>query len=246
MRKLMKYKILALLLLVVGLPAMGQEQFERKLEQVSFVPKGAWISGVSVGYSQTDQDNYQFLFLEKLTGDSYSFKLSPTVMFCFKDNLTAGGRFSYNRQRMRLNSADIVVDSDLETRLGDIYSVSHDYLGMGLFRVYTSLGRSTRFGLFNEIQLQMGGGQGKVYSGVGKEISGTYSTNFQMGIGLAPGMSMFLNNYCAIECNVGVLGFKYVYSRDVTDQIYEASLKRKSAIFNVDLFSITFGVMFYI
>ena len=31
----------------------GQETFKRKLEQVSFVPKGAWITGVSVNYSQS-------------------------------------------------------------------------------------------------------------------------------------------------------------------------------------------------
>ena len=106
MRTIFRY-LLALVVLATGLQpfrAGAQEEFKRKIEQVSFVPKGAWIAGVSVSYSQSDQDNYQFLIFESINGDSYSFKLSPTVMFCFKDNLAAGGRFSYQRQRTQPRS----------------------------------------------------------------------------------------------------------------------------------------------
>ena len=78
--------IVVLMLSVAGvLSAYGQSEFKRELEQVSFVPKGAWMAGVSVSYSQSDQSNYQFLIVENLNGDTYSFKVSPTLMYCFKD-----------------------------------------------------------------------------------------------------------------------------------------------------------------
>ena len=240
---------LILAVLATGLlcfEATAQKEFKRKLEQVSFVPKGAWIGGVSVSYSQSNQDNYQFLIFESINGDSYSFKVSPTLMFCFKDNMTAGGRFSYNRQRMRLNTADIVLDSETSYDLSDVYSISHDYLGTALFRNYLSLGRSTRFGLFYEIQMQMGGGQSKIISGTGRDLTGTYQRNFQFNVGVAPGLSVFLTNYSALEVNVGVLGFNYRHNHAITDQIYDADFRTKSANFKINLFSITFGVMFYI
>ena len=70
--------ILAAATLVASLPMMAQEQdaqpFKRNLELVNFVPKGQWITGASVGYSQSEQDNYQFFVVEGLSGDSYSFK----------------------------------------------------------------------------------------------------------------------------------------------------------------------------
>lgn len=96
MEKVKRLLLLSVAFILLGLSARvsAQEAFKRNLEQVSFVPKGAWVAGVSVSYSQSDQDNYQFLIFEKINGDSYTFKVSPTVMFCFKDNLTAGGRFS--------------------------------------------------------------------------------------------------------------------------------------------------------
>ena len=248
MEKVKRLLLLSVAFILLGLSARvsAQEAFKRNLEQVSFVPKGAWVAGVSVSYSQSDQDNYQFLIFEKINGDSYTFKVSPTVMFCFKDNLTAGGRFSYSRQRTRLNTADIVLDSETDYDMSNLYSRSHSYLGTALFRNYISLGRSTRFGLFTEVQLQMGGGQSKLCNGAGNDLTGTYERNFQFNVGVAPGLSVFLNNYSAIEVNVGVLGFNYNHTRSVTDQIYIANRHTQQANFKINLFSITFGVMFYI
>ncbi len=231
---------------LVSFEASAQQEFKRKIEQVSFVPKGAWIAGVNVSYSQSDQDNYQFLIFENINGDSYSFKVSPTVMFCFKDNLAAGGRLSYQRTHTKLNSGDVVLDSETSYDVDNLYSISHNYSATALFRNYLSLGHSTRFGLFYEIQGQFGGGQSKLSSGTGHDFTGTYQRTFNMNIGVAPGLSVFLNNYSAIEVNVGVLGFNYTHTRSVTDQIYVANRHTSNANFKVNLFSITFGVMFYI
>ncbi len=238
--------IIGILAVVASFGAKAQEEFQRKLEQVSFVPKGAWITGVSVSYSQSSQDDYQFLIIENLNGDTYSFKVSPMLMFCFKDNLAAGGRFSYTRQRNKLNSADVVLDSETNYNVDNLYSISHNYSGTALMRSYFSLGKSTRFGMFAELQMQLGGGQSKICSGSGADLTGTYSRNFNFNIGLAPGMSIFLNNYSAIEVNVGVLGFNYTHNHAVTDQIYVANMNTKRANFKINLFSITFGVVFYL
>lgn len=232
--------------LVSPLSLMAQKPFSRDIEQECFVPKGAWISGVSVSYTQSDQNNYQFFIIENLNGDSYTFKVSPMLMFTFKDNLAAGGRLAYTRQRTRLNSASFVLDSETDYSIDNLYSISHNFSATGLFRNYISLGSNTRFGMFNEVQVSVGGGQTKIASGLGEDLSGTYSKDFNLGIGMAPGLVVFLNNYSALEVNVGVLGFNYYHHHAITDQIYVANLKRKSANFKINLFSITFGVAFYI
>ncbi len=226
--------------------AYGQKQFSRDIEQIAFVPKGQWIGGVSVNYSQSNQNNYQFLIFENISGDTYTFKVSPMLMFSFKDNLAAGARFAYSRSRTRLESADVVLDSETGYNVDNLYSITHSYTGTAAFRQYLSLGSNTRFGLFNEVQLQLGGGQSKLCSGSGEDFSGTYSRHFTCNVGLAPGLVVFLNNYSAMEVNVGVLGFNYTHNRAVTDQIYVANMHTSSANFKINLFSITFGVSFYI
>lgn len=226
--------------------ASAQEEFKRGLEQYSFVPKGQWITGVSISFSQSNHDNYQFLVLEGIKGDAYSFKVSPMLMYCFKDNLAAGGRFAYQRTLTRVDNAKFVLASDTDYSIDNLYSLSHSYSGMAAFRNYISFGNNKRFGMFNEVQLQIGGSQSKLCNGSGADLTGTYERSFDLDIGLAPGIIMFLNNYSAIEVNVGVLGFSYNNTKSTTDQVYVAHRNNQSANFKINLFSITFGVAFYL
>lgn len=241
-------RLFALCVLVLSaMPAStAQEQFKRGLEQYSFIPRGQWITGVSVSFSQSSSDNYQFLVIEGLNSDSYTFKVSPMVMYCFKDNLAAGGRFAYKRSLMRVDKARFVLASDTDYNIDNLYSLSHSYSGMAAFRNYISFGDNKRFGMFNEVQLQIGGSQSKLCNGSGEDLTGTYERSFDLDVGLAPGMIMFLNNYSAIEVNVGVLGFSYTATKSTTDQVYVAHRNSQSANFKINLFSITFGVAFYL
>lgn len=243
-RKLFAILVVALALAVPR--ASAQVEFKRGLEQVSFIPKGQWITGVSVSFSQSDQKNYQFLIVEDLHGDAFTFKVSPMLMYAFQKDMAAGGKFAYTRTRTRLNSADIVLGGDSNFNVDNLYSISQNYSAMAAYRNYFSLGRSRRFGFFNEVQLQVGGGESKIINGSGDDLTGTFEHNWNLNIGLAPGMIMFLNNYSAIEVNVGVLGFSYNHTKATTDQIYVASRESKQANFKINLFSITFGVAFYL
>lgn len=242
-------KILTILVLVI-ISASGavkaQVEFKRGLEQVSFIPKGQWITGVSVSFSQSSQDNYQFLIVEDISGDAYTFKVSPMLMYCFKDDMCAGGKMAYSRTRTRLDQARVVIDSETDYSMDNLYQISQNYSAMACFRNYFSLGRSRRFGFFNEVQLKVGGGESKLINGRGQDLTGTFERSWDINIGLAPGLIMFLNNYSAIEVNVGVLGFNYSHTKATTDQIYVASRHSKQANFNINLFSITFGVTFYL
>ena len=222
------------------------EVFQRDIESVVFVPKGQWIVGLSVSYTQSSQDKYQFLILEGISGDTYNFKISPMVMFAVKNDLALGGRFSYARSLTKVANADIVLDSETSYSFDHLYRLSHNYYGSILMRNYFSLGKSKRFGFFNEVGLQMGGGQTKLTTGVGDDLTGTYERNLSIDVGLTPGICVFLSNYSALEVNVGILGFSYTDTRAVKDQIYVSTRNSKSANFRINLFSITFGATFYL
>lgn len=240
-------KIVTAIALIAGVgAAVAQKPFSRDIEQEVFVPKGQWITGVSVSYSQSNQNNYQFLIIENLNGDTYTFKVSPMLMFSFKDNLAAGGRMAYSRSRTSLDAASIVFDSETSFDIDHLYAISQNYSATAAFRNYINLGSNTRFGLFNELQMQFGGGESKLVNGSDEDITGTFERNFSLSVGLSPGLVMFLNNYSAIEVNVGVLGFNYNHTKSTTDQIYIANRSSKSANFKINLFSITFGVTFYL
>ena len=218
----------------------------RGLKQHTFVPKGQWVVGGTISYSQQSENNYQFLVVEGINGEGYSFNASPMFSYMVADNMGIGGRFSYGRSLMKINSADINLSEDMNFAIGDIYSLSHTYTGMAVLRNYISLGNNMRFGLFNETQLQIGGGQSKLVSGSGDSLTGAYESTFSVGVNLAPGITAFLNNFMAVEVNVGLLGFRYTTTEQITDQVYHGSTNTTTASFQINLFSIGLGLAFYI
>ena len=218
----------------------------RGLKQYTFVPKGQWIVGGTISYSQQSEKNYQFLIVEGINGIGYSFNASPMFSYMIADNMGLGGRFSYGRSLMRINSADINLSDDMNFSVGDIYSLSHSYTGMVVLRNYISIGNNMRFGLFNETQLLIGGSQSKLASGSGDSITGSYETGFTVGVNLAPGITAFFNDFIAVEINVGLLGFQYTSTHQLTDQVYEGNTHTTSANFQINIFSLGLGLAFYI
>lgn len=240
------FSLLIMFLCIGASATYAQEHFRRGLEQNSFVPKGQWITGITANYSQSNQDSYQFLIVEGISGDTYSFKVSPMACYIFKDNLGVGGRLAYSRSLTNLSNVKVVIDSETDFNVENLYSLSDNYAVMGIFRNYISLGKSKRFGLFNEVQLEVGTGTSKLTNGKGTDFSGSYERSYSVNVGLAPGIVMFLNNYSAIEVNVGVLGFNYTSTTQTTDRIQVSNRDSKSANFKINLFSISIGVAFYL
>lgn len=239
--------LIAAAVILLGLPAAhGQEQFKRDLEQVQFVPKGQWITGVSVSYEQSNNKNYQFFIFENVTGDTYSFKVSPMLFYSFHDNLAAGGKFRYQRSRTRIEEGSLILDSETHFDADNLFLITSDYFATAAFRNYISLGDTRRFGFFNEVQLELGGGQSKISDHSGEDLTGTFERNFTLNVGLTPGFIMFLNNYSAIEVNIGVLGFGYTHTRAITDQVKISKRNSQHANFKINLFSVSFGVAFYL
>ncbi len=244
MNKKIIFAILVFLCVGVGLaPAEG---FDRGIVLNTFIPKGQWVVGNSISYSEYSNDNYQFVIVENIDGIGYNFKISPMVCYIVKDNLGVGGRFAYERSLTKLNSASIKLGDDLNFDMNNVYSLSHSYSGMAIMRNYISIGNSSRFGLFNELQLNLGGSESKMVNGTGEALTGTFERAFNFKIGIAPGLMAFINDYTAIEVNVGVLGFNYSHVTQTTDQVYTGKRSQNMANFKVNIFSLGLGIAFYL
>lgn len=235
-----------LFLALLGTLSTQAQEFKRDIKLGTFIPKGQWIVGSSVSYSEHNEKNYQFLVMDGFNSDGYTFKVSPMVCYAFKDNVAAGGRFSYGRTLTKLSDLSINLDEDNQFDVNDLYQLKHSYSAMVVLRNYVTLGSSRRFALFSETQLGMGGSQSKVVSKGGDSVTGTYSTTTDFNIGVAPGIVAFINNYTAVEISVGVLGLNFSKVKQTTDQVYVGERSSSSANFRINLFSIGLGIAFYL
>ena len=240
--------LISIMLVAAGTLGVRAQQFDRGIEMGStvFVPKGQWIVGGNVSYSTHDNENYKFLIVENINSTGYNFKVSPMVAYSFKDNMAIGLRGGYNRQLLKINSADLNLGEDMNLGVSDFYSLKHTATGSAIYRYYITLGQIKRFALFNEMQLTYGYGQSKLVDSSGAAVTGTYETTNDFAIGCSPGLVAFITNSAAVEVNVGVLGFNYSHTKQVTDQVYVGYRKTSQMNFKVNIFSIALGIAFYL
>ena len=246
MRYIKSFVLTVLVSLFAFSPVMAKKKVDRGIEKVTLIPKGYWLMGGSFSYSENTADDYEFLVLDDIKGTNYTFKVSPFLGYFVGNDLAIGARFAYGRSMLNLGSISLDINEDLNFDIENFYSLQHVYTGSVFMRNYVALGKSKRFGIFNEVRLSVGGGQSKQISGENNdEITGSYQDILEMELGLIPGIIGFLTENVAVEASVNVLGFEYKKYSQVRDQIYEGSFESSGVNFKVDIFSINIGLSFY-
>ncbi len=212
-----------------------------------FVPKGQWIFGGTASYSTHDNNKYKLLLLEDVVSTGYTVKASPMVAYAITDNMALGGRFSYDRSFMRIDSASFSLgDEETGTHISTdfYYALKHSYSAGAIWRQYIPLGANRRFALFNEMQLSAGVSRSKFATD--SPVRGTFSKSFDVGLGINPGIIAFASNVVAVEVNVGVMGIQYSHTKQVHNQVATGKTKASFMNFSVNLLSIGLGVSFYL
>lgn len=236
------------ILCFISCVGVGQAQlkFDREIKSGLFVPKGAWLVGTTLSYSELRSSDFKFLVMKDLNGDGYTFKISPFAGYFFADNTAAGLRLAYARSYVNLENIDLDLGDDLNFNVSDQNFLEHSFMASGFLRTYMSLGGSKVFGFFNEARLSYGYGQGKQTSGKGNDKTGSYQTTHNIQVGIAPGLAAFVTNYSAVEVSVGVMGFDFKWINQSRNQVESGSFHKNSGNFKIDLFSINIGMTFYI
>lgn len=258
MRQL-KLSVLTILLLTMHLAASAAEPPESQEDTKSvasrglvdlsnvYIPKGKWSIGGTISYSTHSNDSFQFLVVDDIASEGYSFNVSPMFTYTYANNQSVGARVIYERSLLKIDNASLSFGDDqtgVSLELSDFYSLTHSYTVQAIMRQYIPIGDSKRFALFNEIQLGVGGSQSKF--AYDSPVSGTFAKGRNFSLGLAPGVTAFASNNIVIEVSVGVLGLSYQRIEQVHNQVTLGDIESKSMNFKINLLSIGFGVGFYI
>lgn len=222
------------------------QRIDRGIMNSVFIPKGSWMVGGTVSYSEHEEENLNFLVLKNVEGLGYTFNVSPYIGYFFKDNVSAGFRFGYNRSYLDMANFELNLGEDFNISLKDLYYLEHQYEVSGFLRTYMPIGRSKIFGLFNEVRLTYGYGVGKNSTGSGTEYDGTFETSHNLQIGIAPGLTAFVTDWSAVEVSVGVMGYNFKWQNQKTNQIETGMRRTSSGNFKINLFSINIGMTFYL
>ena len=221
----------------------------RDATKALFIPKGQWMLGGQVGWNQWNNDNLSYVLLNTLDIQGHSFSAGPYLGYFFAKNMAVGYRFSYKRNYLNMGEVGLGLGDGLSFSLSDFYYLQHSYKNSLFLRSYIPIGESKIFGLFGELQLNYTFSEGKNTMGKDDQLTGVYDNNHSLGLGLGGGLVVFLTDFAAAEVmlNVGGYDFKWGYqSIKNLDAIDKGSLNSSGANFKMDLFSIKFGLTFYL
>lgn len=210
-----------------------------------FVSKGTYMGGFSVAYQENSLENMNVTVLKNLDGDGYSFGISPHVGYFFADNQAVGIRFNYNRTKIDLRSLDLSLGEDFNISLDNIYYIANSYDVAGYWRAYMPIARSKIFSVFNETRLGYSYSESKNSTGSGMDYTGSFTKSNHIFAGMAPGVTAFVTNNAAVEVSMGLVGFDYGWSNQLTNQVSEGSTSSASARFKINLLSLNIGMVMY-
>ncbi len=215
--------------------------------QEVFVPKGTWIVGGSASFATSSFDNYSIAVIQDVTSENYSFDVTPLVCYSINDNSALGVRFKYGRSSYDIESSAInftMGDSDINLTLNDYAALSHSYSVVGFWRQYIPLGREKRFALYNDFQVEVGGFQSQFT--MDTPVVGTFSSGWNLSLGITPGIVAFATNRVAFDVSVGVMGISYTHGEQIHNQVSVGEFDSSVFSFAINIFSVSMGVSVYL
>lgn len=219
-----------------------------------FVPKGTMAFGLTASYnsydlgSAADDAGYKMLFslVDGLDASMTSCGIAPQISYFFADNTSVGLRFDYSKSSLGLNSADLAIGDMMSFSIADMNYLKQSYSGSLTLRHYMSIADSRRFAIFVEGRGTLGYAQSKSYQSEGDDKFGTYQDIYKASLSIVPGIVCFIMDNAAFEVSIGVLGFDTQKVKQTTNQVEYSEMKSSGANFKINLFSINFGMSFYI
>lgn len=226
--------------------AQERGMISRDASKTVFIPKGQWMLGGQVAWNQWNNDNLNYLVLKDINFEGYTFSAGPYFGYFFANNMAVGGRFSYKRYFFNLGEFDLNLGDDFNIGLKDLYYLQHNYESTLFVRSYLPLGNSKIFGLFGEFQLNYTFAEGKNSTGRDETFTGVYECTHNLEIGLGGGMVVFLADHVAAEVMLNVGGYRVKWGSQNTNNIEEGRITSSGANFRINLFSIKFGVTYFL
>lgn len=219
---------------------------KRDAVKTVFVPKGQWMLGGQISWNQWNNDNLNYLVLKDINFEGYTFSAGPYFGYFFANNLAVGGRFAYKRYFLNLGEFDLNLGDDFNIGLKDLYYLQHNYESSLFLRSYLPIGKSKIFGFFGEFQLNYEFSEGKNSTGREETFTGVYEKVHTLEVGIAGGMAMFLTDVVAAEVMINVGGYHLKWGQQNTNNIEKGKLNSSGANFRMNLFSVKFGVTYYL
>lgn len=240
--------LLSVLVLAVALPLQARN-VDRGLgdPKAVYIEKGTWQFGVSGGYKTYSAEGLNgtagtslYGIVNDLSGQASMWNFSASGAWFFANNMSVGIRFGYEQSDVDIDSGTILSFVTLNNRHIDGLNCTGD-----LFcRAYMPLFDSKIFAIYGEGSIGGKRGYSKDYAETERGKLGTYSDNFSLAFKLSSGLSIFVNDYCAISISLPFLQIGKTWSNQIKEGEPASKRSQFVADYKPDYLGFNIGVSY--
>lgn len=218
-------------------------RFDRGLFNYLFIPKGVWQVGMTASYGEFSTSNLEILdLISDIDFKGKLWSIRPYFAYFIKSNISVGLRLGYTQGKANIGSFKMEIDDDMSLDLHDIYYKSNSYSASLTFSQYLGIARKGRFGVFNEVELALSGGNSDFNRPYNGQMRRTHTTSFQAALNFSPGVCVYVLDQVSFNVSLGVFGLNIKHEKQKVNDEDLGWRTTSGANFRFNIFNINFGI----
>ena len=218
-------------------------RYDRGLFNYLFIPKGIWQVGLTASYGEFSTSDLQLLdLISDIDFNGKLWSIRPYFQYFLKSNISLGLRLGYTHGYANIGSFNADIDEDLSFNLHDIMYKSNSYSAAVTFSQYLGITRKGRFGVFNEVELSLSGGNSDFNRPYNNEMRRTHTTAFEAALNFSPGVCVYVLDQLSFNVSLGVFGLNIRHEKQKVNDEDMGWRTTSGANFRFNIFNINFGI----
>lgn len=218
-------------------------RYDRGLFNFLFIPKGIWQVGITASYGEFSTSDLEILdLISDVDFRGKLWSIRPYFSYFLRSNLSVGLRLGYTQGKANIGRFNVDIDEDMSFNLHDIMYKSNNYSASVTFSQYLGIARKGRFGVFNEVELALSGGNSDFHRPYNGEMRKTHTTTFQTALNFSPGVCVYVLDQVSFNVSLGVFGLNIKHEKQKVDGEELGWRTTSGANFRFNIFNINFGI----
>jgi hypothetical protein len=240
----MKYYLASLLFTLLVINASGQSDTlgsQKKTMVDVRLGKGSFLAGGTLGLNLRSTGNQDQLIRKIDVEDLVDFILRINGAYAIKDNVFIGLGLEYGQTSRK---GDYINTDD-----GSLSEVQYFQTSFSLrpfIKNHLSLDQIGRFNLINQTELIVELDQSITETTNDRVVTRQISSSQIYGLGLRPGILVFIVRNFAVEANVNLAGINFSNSMIKRTDLPDEVVRKASIDFKIDILKLNLGFLIYL
>ncbi|TNF43030.1 MAG: hypothetical protein EP311_04080 [Cytophagales bacterium] len=220
--------------------SFGMAQNKKDYSNGVPITKGTWFSSLSLSANSRTGENDRQLFATYIEQQRNGFNLRVDPGYVIKDNLGIGIGLLYGSRK------DESIQQSSDGVISNVNSAERKFEIRPYVKNFIPLGESNRFYIVIPTELQIGFGNGIQETTTDGVLTREFTDGIYYGLGMRPGMLVFIHENFGFEVNVGALGISRTIITSEATGLPDSKVNSGDLSLKINLLELSLGFSIYL